>query len=216
VALASMPPTLLQRLWMRVAHEARRAQGLAPGPAPAPEGHVRTIGRELGKALRQAVVVSAGLAPVLLIVRLLPFGRAESTAVAALWAFYWIVIDALELPFEILPGPRPAATAPWYARGLVALGGAHRLLRPATGVGRLLGRLTAPWHSEVEFTERHPWEAVGCGAAIGALLAVPVLGLFFRSAAIVAMTGLHGRLVEDGAAVPRPPPLPPAVGLDAG
>ncbi|MBK9516783.1 MAG: hypothetical protein IPO09_05380 [Anaeromyxobacter sp.] len=204
VALSSMPPTVLQRMWLRVAAQARRALGLPPGEDPFPGvSWARLTWRESWKALRQALVVSAGLAPLLGVARLLPFGRYDAAALAGAWAFYWVVVDAFELPTEVVPGPRGASVAPWYARGLVRLGEVKWFLRPLGWFGRLLSRLTAPWSDEVRFTERHPFEAAGFGLVAGALLATPVLGLFFRAVAITAATGLVGRLglIEPGDAV---------------
>jgi hypothetical protein len=212
VALSSMPPTLLQRLWLRVAHEARRALGQPPGEDPFPgEGLAAMLAREGGKALRQAVVVSFGLLPLLLVLRLLPLGREEAATLAAAWAFYWVVVDAFELPVEVVAGPRRPAAEPWFARLLVQVGAWARPLRPAAWLGRALGRLTGPWHQEVELTERHRWEAAGFGLTVGALLLVPVAGLFFRAVAITAATALVGRLGEaPGPAGQEAPPAGPA------
>jgi len=205
VALASMPPTILQRLWLRVACQARRALGLPPGEDPfAAVSFVKLVTAETWKALRQALVVSVGLFPLLVLVRLLPFGRTEATALAGLWAFYWLVVDAFELPIEVIPGPRHQAAPPWYGRLHRRLGALARPLRPFAAFGRWLDRLTAPWHQEVRFTERHPWETAGFGVAVGAVLAIPVAGLFFRAVAITAATALLGRLGEPGQAPEAP------------
>jgi hypothetical protein len=213
VALASMPPTLLQRQWMRVAHQARRALGLPPGEEPFPgEGYLAMLWREGKKAARQGLVVSIGLLPLVAVLRLLPFGKADAALVGAAWAFYWVVVDAFELPIEVLPGPRHATPTPWYARALGWLGGRARPLRVFGWSGRMLERLTRPWGEEVRFTERHPWETAGFAAGIGAVLAIPVVGLFFRSVAITAATDLVGRLgnpVEPGGPVSSPPAGPP-------
>jgi hypothetical protein len=199
VALASMPPTILQRLWIRVAREARRALGLSPGEDPFPnESFVRMTLREGWKAVRQAVVVSFALVPLLALVQVLPLGRLDAALLAGAWAFYWVVVDAFELPLEVLPGPRRGAGDPWFARLFVRLGTPSRWLRPARWFGRFLGRLTRPWHEEVELGERHAWETAGFGLAVGALLAVPVVGLFFRAVAITAATALVGRLDAPG------------------
>jgi hypothetical protein len=203
VALASMPPTVLQRMWFRVAHEARRALGQAEGEDPFPgEGFAAMLWREGVKAARQAVVVTVGIFPLLVLVRLLPFGQAESALLAGAWAFYWVVVDAFELPIEVVPGPRGGAPAPWYARLLGRAGAKYRLLRPLAGLGRWLDRLTRPWHEEVRFTERHAVETVAFGAVVGTVLLIPVAGLFFRAVAITAATALLGRLGME-------PPLPP-------
>lgn len=214
VALASMPPTVLQRLWFRVANEARRALGQPPGEDPFPgESFPRLLWREGWKAARQAAVVSIGIAPLLGVARLLPFGRYDAALLAGAWGFYWLVVDAFEIPMEVIPGPRHHAAPPWYGRFLVRLGEVSRLLRPARWFGRALSRLTVPWHGEVRFTERHAWETAGFGLVIGALLAVPILGLFFRAVAITAATALLGRLGEPIDAAPAgPPPLEPPGG----
>jgi uncharacterized protein involved in cysteine biosynthesis len=57
-------------------------------------------------------------------------------------------------------------------------------------VGRFVGWLARPWRHQAEFTERHGWESAGFGAASVAVLAVPVLGVFFRAVAITAATAL--------------------------
>lgn len=198
VAVASMPPTLLARGWARVALEARRALGRGPGEDPhAGRGWLRVMGGEWWKALRQALVVAIGLAPLLLLLWALP--SAAWAALSGAWAFYWIVLDALELPIEVVPGPPPAAPTPWFTRALDRLGGRFLLLRPARWAGRLAGRLGRPWVEEIHFTERNPWECAGFALAAGVLLAVPGIGLLFRAAAIVAATSLLGEVTVEGA-----------------
>jgi hypothetical protein len=199
VALASMPPTVLQRQWIRVANQARRALGQADGEEPFPgESFPRLLWREGWKAVRQTVAVAVSLAPFAAALHLLPFTTATTAVAAVVWSFYWIVVDAFELPMEVVPGPRHGAGPPWFARLLLAAGGVSRWLRPLAWGGRLLVRLTRPWSEELRFTERHPWETLGFGLLVGAVLAVPVLGLCFRAVAITAAAALLGRLGEAG------------------
>ena len=213
VGLASMPPTLLQRQWTAVANQARRALGLTPGEEPFPgEWYVAMLWREGVKAIRQGLVVSIGLLPVIIFIELFPFGDSAATVVGVAWTFYWVVVDAFELPIEVVPGPRHATPAPWYARGLGWLGRKSRLLRFLGWAGRMVEKLTRPWGEEVHFTERHPWEVAGYAAGVGLVLAIPLVGLFFRSVAITAATDLIGRLGEPAGAapdhgVPGPSPL---------
>ena len=195
VAIASMPPTILQRQWLRVASEARRALGLPPGEDPFPgESYLGMLWREGVKTVRQGLVVSMGLLPVVLFIRLLPFGDAEAATVGAAWAFYWVVVDAFELPIEVLPGPRHPTPEPWFSRALGWLGRLARPLRFFSLAGRMLTRMTRPWGEEIRFTERHGWETAGFAAGVGVVLAIPVAGLFFRSVALTAATAMVGRL----------------------
>jgi hypothetical protein len=203
VALSSMPPTVLQRMWIRVANEARRATGLPPGEDPFPgESFVRLLWREGWKAARQALVVSIGLAPLLGLARALPFGRYDAALLAGAWGLYWLVVDAFELPLEVVPGPRGEAADPWFSRFLVRLGAVSRWLRPSRWFGRLLARLTRPWFLEIRFTERHAWETAGFGLVVCLLVTIPVAGLFFRAVAITGATALLGRLGEAGEGPP--------------
>jgi hypothetical protein len=189
VALSSMPPTLLTRQWTGVAREARRAVGLGPGEDPhAGRPWLRVMAAEWGKAVRQALVVVLGLSPLLLLLWVAPDGT--WTVLGAVWAFYWVIVDALELPIEVVPGPPPPAPAPWFSRGLGRVGRTFFLLRPAAWAGGLAGRLSRPWVEEIHFTERRPWECLGFGLAAGALLAVPGLGLAFRAVAITGATAM--------------------------
>lgn len=219
IALSSMPPTLLQRMWIRVANEARRALGLPAGEDPFPgERYGRMLIREWGKAMRQAFVVSAGIVPLVAIVRLLPFGRSSGATLAAAWAFYWVVIDAFELPLEVVPGPRHGGPEPWFSRALRRVGRARRLLRPALWLARLLDGACRPWREEIAFSERHAWESAGFGAAVGAVLAIPIAGVFFRAVGIVGATALQARLAEGaapGAADGQPVSPPPLDGSAA-
>ncbi len=221
VAIASMPPTILQPQWLRVAHQARRALGLPPGEDPFPgEGYLAMLWREGRKTVRQALVVSVGLLPLVIFIRLLPFGDAEAALLGAAWTFYWVVVDAFELPVEVLVGPRHETPDPWYSRALGWLGRRYRLLRLFGWAGRTLRKLTRPWGEEVRFTERHRWETAGFAAGIGLVLAIPLAGLFFRAVAITAATAMVGRLgspVEpepepddlSSAKAPPPGPSPP-------
>ena len=222
VALSSMPPTVLQRLWIKLANEARRALGQPPGEDPFPdEPFLHLVWREGWKAVRQTVVVAVGLVPLLAAVHLLPAGRQEAAALGGLWAFYWIVVDAFELPMEVVPGPRTGGPVPWFVRWYLRAGDWSKVLRPLRLAARWTDRLARPWREEIAFTERHPAETLGFGAVAAALLAIPVAGLFFRAVAIVGATALAGRLEPQGApehlapppleplASPPPPPLEP-------
>lgn len=192
VALSSMPPTLLWPLWTRLGKEARRALGAPPGEEERPgESYARLLVRETMKALRQGAVVAIGLAPIFFVVELLPgVGHWLTLSLGAAWAWYWIVLDALEIPVELRPGRLGAGEPPWFERALRGLAARSRWLRPLSAVGAFVGWLARPWRHQASFTERHSWESAGFGLASVAFLAVPVLGVFFRAVAITAATSL--------------------------
>jgi len=207
VAVSSMPPTFLHRMWTRVGIEARRALVAPPAEEARVHGWFRGFAAETVKALRQAVVVAAGLAPVFLVVEWSPFGHQVTTAAALAWAGYWVVLDALEIPVSIAPLRLAGPGAPtWFERGLRRMARA-RLRFPLNAVtwpfrlffglgARWGGMLSRPWRHEVKLTQRYPWETLGFGLAAAAFLLIPGLGLFFRA---VVMTGATALLARTGA-----------------
>jgi hypothetical protein len=192
VALSSMPPTLLWPLWSRLGKEARRALRAPRGEEERPgEGYARLLVRESVKAVRQATVVAIGLAPVFFVVEMLPgVGHWLTISLGAAWAWYWVVLDALEIPVELQPGRLGPGEPPWFERELRGLAARSRFLRILGPVGGFVGWLARPWRHQAGFTERHRWESTGFGLASVAFLAVPVLGVFFRAVAITAATAL--------------------------
>jgi hypothetical protein len=197
VAISSMPPTVLEPLWIRVGMRAREALGAAPGEREHEERYLATLWREARKALRQAILVAVGLAPVYALVELLPLvGHGVTLLLGAAWAFYWVVVDAFEIPIELVPGKLGEGERPWFERGLVAAARRSRLLFLLRWGGRLSGALARPWRHQCTFTERHPAASLGLGAAAAAFLAIPVLGVFFRAVTITAATAALVRVGE--------------------
>ncbi len=196
VAISSMPPTILWRQWLKVGLEARRAVGATPGEEEHPgESYPRLLARELWKGVLQAAVVTAGIAPVIVAVEILPFvGHKVTVVLGALWAWYWVVLDALEIPTEVVPGKLGPGHVTWFERVLIGLGARSRWLFPARLAGRFLGWLARPWRHEAAFTELHPWPSLGFALAAVVFLATPVIGIFFRAVAITAATLLVTRL----------------------
>lgn len=192
VAISSMPPTLLWPLWTRLGLEARRAVGGAPGEEERPgEPYPRLLVRELLKALRQTAVVAVGLAPIFFVVEHLPgVGHGVTILLGASWAWYWVVLDAFEIPVELQPGRLGPGDPPWFERELRALGARSRWLRLLGRVGQFVGWLARPWRHQASFTERHPWESAGFALGTVTFLAIPVLGVFFRAVAITAATAM--------------------------
>jgi len=209
VAVSSMPPTILWRQWQRVGLEARRALCASPGEEEHPgESFLRRVVRELWKAVLQAAAVSAGIAPVVVVVEILPFiGHGVTVVLGVLWAWYWVVLDALEIPTEVIPGKLGPGEDTWFERALAGLGRRSRWLFPARLAARFLGFLARPWRHEAAFTELHPWPSAGFALAAGAFLAIPVVGVFFRAVAITAATILVVRLdLPPSSVAPAYPP----------
>ena len=192
VAISSMPTTLLWPLWKRLGIEARRAVGGATGEEERPgEPYRRLLVRELVKALRQTAVVAIGLGPIFFVVELLPgVGHWVTIVLGAAWAWYWAVLDALEIPVELQPGRLGPGEPPWFERWLRAVGASSRWLRLVGRVGQFVGWLARPWRHQASFTERHPWESAGFAVGTVTFLAIPVLGVFFRAVAITAATAM--------------------------
>ena len=192
VAISSMPPTLLWPLWTRLGLEARRAVGGSPGEEERPgERYPRLLARELFKALRQTAVVAIGLAPVFVVVEWLPgIGHGVTVVLGAAWAWYWVVLDAFEIPVELQPGRLGPGEPTWFELALQDLGARSRWLRLFGVVGRFVGWLARPWRHQARFTERHPWESAGFAVGTVTFLAIPVLGVFFRAVAITAATAM--------------------------
>ena len=192
VAISSMPTTLLWPLWKRLGIEARRAVGGATGEEERPgEPYRRLLVRELVKALRQTAVVAIGLGPIFFVVELLPgVGHWVTIVLGAAWAWYWAVLDALEIPVELQPGRLGPGEPPWFERWLRAVGASSRWLRLVGRVGQVVGWLARPWRHQASFTERHPWESAGFAVGTVTFLAIPVLGVFFRAVAITAATAM--------------------------
>jgi hypothetical protein len=192
VAISTMPTTLLWPMWKRLGIEARRALGATPGDEEHPgASYWRMVAHESVKAVRQAAVVGLGLAPVFVLVELLPgVGHRLTLALGATWAWYWVVLDCLEIPVELQPGRLGPGEPTWFERGLRELGARSRWLRFLGPTGRFVGWLSRPWRHQAEFTERQPWESTGFGAGAVVFLAIPVLGVFFRAVAITAATAM--------------------------
>jgi hypothetical protein len=156
-------------------------------------------------------VVAVGLAPVFLLVEALPgVGHGLTLALGAVWAWYWVVLDSLEIPVELQPGRLGPGEPTWFERALGDLGARSRWLRPFGLVGRFVGWLSRPWRHQASFTERHRWESAGFGVGTVAFLAIPVLGVFFRAVAITAATAMVVRDEDPAGACDElaPPPDP--------
>jgi hypothetical protein len=191
--LAPLPSVLMAGHYARLVVRARACLAL-----PACEPYVESLWRGFRRAIAQAILIALALAPATLLLRLVPiFGQPLVRVVAALWALHWIVVDAFDASRVRRPGVAPpdAERPPWFVRVLFRtadrLPVVGRLLRRFT---RMCDRLARPWREEIAVVEDHPTLVLGFALATAALLATPVLNLFFRPIVLIGAVHVLGQL----------------------
>jgi hypothetical protein len=222
-ALAPLPSFFFANHYARLAAMIRWRMGFgACGPREMPWGLLA------GRMIRQALIVAIGVAPLLLLARLLPaVGDFLSGAVLAIWSLHWVVADAFDDAQVCLPGESLKesiqrdrnAPEPWFVRILRRT--AARLpgiLRgPLRLFARLCDKLSMDSRGEIERMESNRAMSVGFSLSTAALLATPVLNLLFRPIIIAGSSHLLGQLEKDeirsyGLATRLPSARPSAVG----
>ena len=197
--LAPLPSIVFAAHYARLAVAARHAFGF-----PHAEPCIESLRRNVGRAIKQAVLIAIALAPVSALLKLVPgTGWLLVQLVAAAWALHWVVVEAFDSARILPPGETLAdldAAAlriqpPWYVRWLFRAAdrtpiGARLLRRFA----RLCDRLSIPWREEILLVEEHPALLLGFALSTAALLAVPVLNLAFRPIVIIAAVHILGQL----------------------
>lgn len=199
--LAPLPSIVFARHYARLAATARQKLGLGDCQ-PRLEG----LGRAIRRAVYQAILVAVGALPVLALLRLIPPFAGLARTVAALWALHWVIIGAFDDARVLEPGEtladveaqNKAAPKAWFVRCFLWL--ADRL--PVVGgplrwFSRRCDRLSLEWREEMEIAENHPALVAGFGLTTAALLATPVLNLFFRPIVIVASVHLLGHISRE-------------------
>ena len=187
---------LFGKTYRNLAAAAREPLGLTPRRPAHPK-----LLTSIGDAIRQSLLLALALVPVYLVVHLLEGLFDEPTllvlfawAIGAVWALYWIVVEALDNghtaagPDEDEDAAQAAAPDPWFVR-MYELGALKRF-------AALMRRLSRPWRRELQLVTERPALALGFGLGIAALLAVPLMALVFRPAAVVGAVHLLGRVDE--------------------
>jgi hypothetical protein len=197
--LAPLPSIVFAAHYARFAVAARHAFGFAPA-----EPCIEPLRRNIGRAIKQAVLIAIAVAPVSALLHLIPgTGWILVQIVAAAWALHWVVVEAFDSARVLHPGETLAeldAAAlriqpPWYVRWLFRAAdrtpfGARLIRRFA----RLCDRLSIPWREEILLVEEHPALLLGFALSTAALLAVPILNLAFRPIIIIAAVHILGQL----------------------
>ena len=198
--LAPVPSVLLAAHYARMVVRARTCLGLPPG-----EPRLETLWRRLRHALAQAVLIAVAIAPASVLLNQVPLlGSTLVRVVAALWALHWIVVEAFDASRVSDANPTPSERPPWFVRALSRA--ADRLplgAWPVRRFARFCDGLARPWREDIAVVETHPLLVLGFAVATAALLATPVLNLFFRPIVLVGAVHVLGQFT--------PPDAGPAV-----
>src|SRR5262249_27510986 len=152
------------------------------------EPRLETLRRAIRRAIYQAILVAVGAIPVIGLLRLIPFFGGPARLAAALWALHWVIIGAFDDARVLEPGEALAdvdahnAAAPqaWFVGGFFGIADPLPTIgKPLRWFSRRCDRLSVEWREEMAIAEDHPWLVSGFGLTTAALLATPVLNLFF-------------------------------------
>jgi hypothetical protein len=223
--LAPVPSILFANHYARFAALVRWRLGFgAVGPREYP------LMEHMKRAVMQALLAAAAIAPVLGLTGALPFGAHLTGLVAAVWGLHWVVVDAFDDASVLQPGQtvrdleREAEhkPRPWFVRSIrwvqrqvpERMGRLRGVIRT---FGDFLDRLAKPWREEIALLESSPRLLVGFALSTATLLAIPGLNLLFRPIIIAGATHLLGHLeqaehVEDADALEAKSEPPEPVG----
>lgn len=202
--LAPLPSIVFANHYARLAAQARVALGF-----PRVEPCIEPLRRNLGRVVKQAILIAIVLAPISGLLRLVPgAGWLLVQIAAAVWALHWVVVEAFDSARVLRPGETLAdldaaaqrVRLPWFVRGLHHA--ADRMTIGSRFVRRfadLCDRLSLPWREEVALVEDHPVLMLGFALSTAAVLAVPVLNLAFRPIVIVGASHVLGQLEASAA-----------------
>ena len=212
--LAPVPSVIFANHYARFAALVRWRLGFgACGPRELPLTEI------LRRLVMQAVLVAVGLAPLVALTRLLPFGDHLENLLLGVWGLHWVVVEAFDDASVLQPGQtlrdieREAEQKrrPWFVRAARWLqqrpperfARVRRLLRL---FANFLDGLSKPWREEIALLESSPRLGLGFALSTASVLALPVLNLLFRPIIIAGASHLLGHIeraehVEDTAAL---------------
>jgi hypothetical protein len=188
LGLGTAPAFLFANTYARIAADAHQIMGFGKA-----EPHLVSLRRRLSQLIRFALVTVIPTLPVVLLLRMVPgIGRPLGVCVAAIWALYFAVVEQLDNARIARPGEPPEPLLmPWFVAWTQSPQLPPVMRQLAARFGRLCARLSRPWVEEIQLTRQHPAASVGFGGAVGLILAIPLVNLLVRPAAVVA--GVHFR-----------------------
>lgn len=170
------------------------------------------MGMLIGRLIRQTLIVAIGVIPFAVVPRILPgIGPLLSNLVVAAWGVHWVVADAFDDAQVLRPGETlrasvardHAAPSPWFVRLLdLAAGKLPIIGRLLHKFARLCDRLAMDSRGEIHLMEQNKFIALGFALSTAALMATPVLNLFFRPVILAASSHLLGYLEVSEAETP--------------
>jgi hypothetical protein len=204
--LAPLPSVLLAGHYARMVVRARLCLGLPPG-----EPYVESLWRSARRAIAQAILIALAIAPATVLLHMVPgLGTPLVRLAAGVWALHWIVVDAFDAtrvkrPGDLQPAAPDAGRCPWFVRAVRTAGGIPFAGGPLRWFAGLCDRLAHPWREEIAVVEDQPLLVLGFALTTAALLATPVLNLFFRPIVLVGAVHVLGRFeVADKALAEAP------------
>jgi hypothetical protein len=198
--LAPLPSLIFANHYARLAAMVRWRLGFgAVGPREMPFDML------VGRMIRQALIVAVGVLPFAAVPQLVPgIGNWLSNIVVAIWGIHWVVADAFDDAQVLLPGETlrkslqhdREAPPPWFVRWMNRA--ADRLPgfvgRPLHWFARFCDRLAMDSRGEIHVMEQNKFISLGFALSTAALMAIPILNLFFRPVILVASSHLLGHL----------------------
>jgi hypothetical protein len=200
--LAPVPSVLLAAHYARMVVRARTCLGMPPA-----DPRLQSVWRRCRHALAQVVLIAVAIAPATMLLDQIPLlGSTLVRLTAALWALHWIVVEAFDASRVNEPDAAADQRQPWF---VVALSRAGDRVPLVGWVFRRLARfcdwLARPWREDIAVAEAHPLLMLGFGITTAALLATPVLNLFFRPIVLVGAIHVLVQLAVAGPPAERGP-----------
>ena len=209
--LAPLPSVLMRRHYGKLVVRARARLGF-----PEAEACIEPLWPAIKRAIAQAILIAIAVMPASVFLNMIPvLGKPLVRVLAAAWALHWIVVDAFEASRTRPPGQKddPRASCerlPWFVRAASQVEAVLPLGRwPMRKFAAFCDRMSRPWRAEIATVEAETTLALGFALSTAALLATPVLNLFFRPIVLVGAVHLLGRL-EQAPQTAGPPEVAPA------